>query len=1029
VTLYLSAECPDLAEAAACVAAECDATEDPATCGLAQELAEEVRSCKGFSPVVDIGVEGIKVYSRYDVTDHANPPAGNGERTAFRATELTFIALVNDGVLDLGFDLESSTDDPFLFAPFKAIAIQHLEEDAVDTNDAFSIPITQVSPSREYIWTDFMSPSDGAQGLIFETSDPNRNNAHVLYASWGEAPTPIRFDYISYDAHLPDSRLIVGELRREPLFLLVQGTLFDNNSNKGPAQAFLPPIAFTSSGPPSHIERVTPNCIGLGTESAHVTIDGFGFDIADTNFFLGEACVGPSECSNFPVLQKTIVSPTRAEVVFDTSDGAAGTYGVRSGPAETGVTFTIKETHKGALVNFDLRGYGAYRLNERSRMTLWYVNEGDRETTAPIFKIEGPTGTQFRLESDTEFRGNRIYVMGIDRGNAAGVLAPTGEEHTIPIFFKTPAPGSATFTVSIFDPTRDTEPIWGDTPPTGISPDLWQEPATRAVFITEFGNTWEEYRDSLATQATRLHRRGDDASSAKDLYRFLVRKTISPRHLAIVGRVVDSSTGAPLPGVVMVARTASTTVSSTFSDAGGHFSIDFLENFNSYDVRASGYTLSPSGDGISLPGQDVLNQQFELSGSPTTYAPECPNCDESFLPDSIHEPPPELFVGERKYHLEELRSVDPNDKLSSAGGNVCPGQKIEYTIRFENELIANSARVVTIIDDLDLEVFDIESFVLLDVKVLELFSYIPDRSGDGPITDEPSGVSTGFDFESDSLPDPIGIQFGSELELGSGRFEVTFETLNLDTRERPDNPNGFLAAGAGGFVVFSINVKDDLGPNTEVKNEGDITFDGVTKKTNPVMSSFSRCLPDVPRTPIPDNGQQSTSTTTTLSWRADNADFFDVLLSETALAGNPPGPPVIASQISESGVSPIPLRPATHYTWQVLASNQYGETPGPTWTFRTAGDVEFIRGDGNGTGVVDVTDPIDSLHYQFVGDFDPFCLDALDSDDSGIVDIVDPLRTLFFLFRGGVDIPAPGASACGVDPTLDDLDCLLPSCQ
>ena len=46
-----------------------------------------------------------------------------------------------------------------------------------------------------------------------------------------------------------------------------------------------------------------------------------------------------------------------------------------------------------------------------------------------------------------------------------------------------------------------------------------------------------------------------------------------------------------------------------------------------------------------------------------------------------------------------------------------------------------------------------------------------------------------------------------------------------------------------------------------------------------------------------------------------------------------------------------------------------------------------------------------------------------DADDSGVLDQSDAVATLTYLFLGGVEIPAPGADACGPDPTPDDLGC------
>lgn len=88
----------------------------------------------------------------------------------------------------------------------------------------------------------------------------------------------------------------------------------------------------------------------------------------------------------------------------------------------------------------------------------------------------------------------------------------------------------------------------------------------------------------------------------------------------------------------------------------------------------------------------------------------------------------------------------------------------------------------------------------------------------------------------------------------------------------------------------------------------------------------------------------------------------------------------------------------------------------------------FRRGDVTGDGMLDVSDPIANLAHQFLGTFEPICLDAHDFNDSGEVDISDPIANLSFQFIGGDSPPppAPGHLICGPDPTPDsvgDLGC------
>jgi hypothetical protein len=105
------------------------------------------------------------------------------------------------------------------------------------------------------------------------------------------------------------------------------------------------------------------------------------------------------------------------------------------------------------------------------------------------------------------------------------------------------------------------------------------------------------------------------------------------------------------------------------------------------------------------------------------------------------------------------------------------------------------------------------------------------------------------------------------------------------------------------------------------------------------------------------------------------------------------------------------------------------DTSVPVVPFGVGGGV-FRRGDVDDSGALDITDAVNSLVFQFLGSFQPPCLDALDVDDSGAVDISDPILGLAFQFLGDVMIPAPFPE-CGLDPTIEDseLDCgVVASC-
>jgi hypothetical protein len=84
--------------------------------------------------------------------------------------------------------------------------------------------------------------------------------------------------------------------------------------------------------------------------------------------------------------------------------------------------------------------------------------------------------------------------------------------------------------------------------------------------------------------------------------------------------------------------------------------------------------------------------------------------------------------------------------------------------------------------------------------------------------------------------------------------------------------------------------------------------------------------------------------------------------------------------------------------------------------------VQFVRGDSNGDGKLDISDPVATLGYLFLGG-GMNCADAADFNDDGDLVLSDAVALLDFLFRAGRAPAAPYPTA-GADPTPSDaLDC------
>lgn len=92
----------------------------------------------------------------------------------------------------------------------------------------------------------------------------------------------------------------------------------------------------------------------------------------------------------------------------------------------------------------------------------------------------------------------------------------------------------------------------------------------------------------------------------------------------------------------------------------------------------------------------------------------------------------------------------------------------------------------------------------------------------------------------------------------------------------------------------------------------------------------------------------------------------------------------------------------------------------------------FMRGDSNMDGVNDISDPINTLNYRFLGTGNVRCPDAADINDDGEIDLSDAIFSLNRLFMNpSLTIPPPNAkeiegklvfdSANGIDTTEDKL--------
>jgi hypothetical protein len=84
---------------------------------------------------------------------------------------------------------------------------------------------------------------------------------------------------------------------------------------------------------------------------------------------------------------------------------------------------------------------------------------------------------------------------------------------------------------------------------------------------------------------------------------------------------------------------------------------------------------------------------------------------------------------------------------------------------------------------------------------------------------------------------------------------------------------------------------------------------------------------------------------------------------------------------------------------------------------------EFLRGECNGDGQIDLSDALLQLFILFGDAVTPACADACDLNDDGALNLADVVHQVDFLFRGGAT-PAEPFPSVGIDPTSDALNCM-----
>ncbi|MGE4619468.1 MAG: dockerin type I repeat-containing protein [Planctomycetota bacterium] len=126
--------------------------------------------------------------------------------------------------------------------------------------------------------------------------------------------------------------------------------------------------------------------------------------------------------------------------------------------------------------------------------------------------------------------------------------------------------------------------------------------------------------------------------------------------------------------------------------------------------------------------------------------------------------------------------------------------------------------------------------------------------------------------------------------------------------------------------------------------------------------------------------------------------------------------------------SVLPLRgPGGHVVCVQGLNGPLGQSPLSCCQFSIPPTQNFVRGDANADGSLNIADVIKQLALIF-GGAPVLCLDAADANDDGFVDIADPIHLLTHILGSGPP-PSFPYPMCGPDPTVDGMNCVsFPPC-
>ena len=334
--------------------------------------------------------------------------------------------------------------------------------------------------------------------------------------------------------------------------------------------------------------------------------------------------------------------------------------------------------------------------------------------------------------------------------------------------------------------------------------------------------------------------------------------------------------------------------------------------------------------------------------------------------------------------VEILTPGDPNDIIgfkSVAGSKYVPSdiEDTHYTIRFENdpEIATTSAHVITVRDTLDGRYLDLSTFsptsVCIGDRMLEL-------NGEKSFTktlDMRTRINAIAEVSLD-YDEAQGIAVWTIRSLDPMTMEETWDYMQ---GVLPVNSNG----EGEGQISFDIKLREGLADGTKISNRASIVFDNEGAIMTP---TWTNTIDDTKPVSEMVSIVEVNDTVIQLNWQGrDNATELWKYTLAVQVGENGVWSEILTDTLATSCM--LRYYRDTDYGFCILATDSAGNVESREWVRKAEFMREYIAGDADRSGTVNLLDLNLTLSHILGGEVDGCDMLQMDANGDGSINVLD----------------------------------------